>query len=61
MSFTAQFHGVCVECEDRIEPGQIIRRKSTQPVKYAHEQCPDDLTALPPTKFQGTTLDEMGF
>ncbi len=58
MSFAARFAGECPECGGRIELGdQLV---FVEELGYAHEACPD---ALPEksTKFQGTSLEEMGF
>jgi hypothetical protein len=59
MSFVAQFVGRCTECDERIEVGDRIRVSGDA---YAHVNC-DDPAERPekPTRFQGTSLKEMGF
>lgn len=67
--FIAQFGGECAECEDSIEVGDLIIGAGHG---YAHVDCvdldddeneesPDPEPDEKPTRFQGTSLDEMGF
>lgn len=56
--FVAQFRGRCVECDQVIEVGERIGAITGG--GYAHVVCPDEPDERP-TRFQGTTLDEMGF
>lgn len=58
MSFTAQFRGRCSECGQEIEVGDRIGGISGE--GYKHVTCPDEVQPRP-TKFQGTTSEEMGF
>jgi hypothetical protein len=54
----ALFPGTCAECG---EPFQADTRITSKPgIGYAHAACPDDQPAKP-TKFEGSTLEEMGF
>lgn len=56
--FVAQFRGRCVECDQAIEIGDEIGAITGQ--GYQHIHCPDAPDERP-TKYQGTTLEEMGF
>lgn len=58
MSFPAQFAGHCPECGERIEIGDLLIRAPED--GYQHAVCPE-ATPEKPTKFQGTTLESMGF
>lgn len=61
--FVANFAGVCAmdECETPIEAGDIIERVSSGMGRgYRHVECPEAKDAKP-TKFQGQTLEDMGF
>jgi len=53
--FEAKFPGECAECWGRIEVGDLIEHAIGD--GYRHVKCPE----ARPTRFQGTTLDEMGF
>jgi hypothetical protein len=66
--FVAQFLGRCTECEEIIEVGDLILGAAGS--GYQHIECveldDDEESPVPepeekPTKFQGTSLDEMGF
>lgn len=67
VSFEARYRGECSDCHGRIEPGEMIR--STGHHRFAHDLCPDDpepvvSTLAPtrrPTRFQGTSTDQMGY
>lgn len=68
IGFDAQFVGQCSECEYVIEIGDRI--VGAPGVGYQHVDCADlvDDGESPapepkekPTKFQGTSLEEMGF
>ena len=54
----ARFQGWCDDCDQRIEIGELIHTGGSG--KFVHVECPD-AAAEKPTKFQGTTLEEMGF
>lgn len=55
--FPATYPGYCRECLERIEVGSLIQSEREG---YRHVVCPE---AVPekPTRFQGTSLEEMGF
>jgi hypothetical protein len=59
--FPARYPGVCTECDEPIKVGdQIITRGNGGNLPdYRHAICPE---AVPekPTRFQGTTLEDMG-
>lgn len=62
-AFEAKYKGVCLaECGDPILPGERIMYVGTVTV---HEACAQDAPVAgadeKPTKFQGTSLDEMGY
>jgi hypothetical protein len=57
MSLTAEYAGWCLECEEAIEPGEQIR---TDDGEWVHVKCPP-APSKKPTKFQGTSLEAMGF
>lgn len=60
-TFPAKFAGVCKECDKFISVGQEIFRLESG--GYAHAN-PDECDGVGPTKetkFQGTTLDDMGY
>ena len=57
MAFVAQFASLCVECDEPIDAGDLIRSCKEG---YRHVVCPEDVPEKP-TRFQGTTLAEMGF
>lgn len=62
MSFTARYRSECDECEDPIEPGDLIR--STGERTYAHVCCPggESGTADPDvSRWEGTSDEEMGY
>jgi len=57
VKFEAKYGGICVNCDERIIPGEMIRPALGD--GFVHDRCPD---AEPkPTKFQGTTLEDMGY
>lgn len=58
-SFPARYPGLCGECDGPFDFDDPIRRTSPGRGQYAHERCPDPEDK--PTRFQGTTLEEMGF
>lgn len=58
MSWPAKYPGTCTECGGRFEVGDEIEGS---PPAYRHQVCPDDVDTVKPTKFEGTTLEEMGF
>lgn len=68
VGFEAQYPGECTECEHTIEVGDRI--VGAPGVGYQHVECADlvDDEESPaseprekPTRFQGSSLDEMGF
>lgn len=59
--FPAKFHGECIACGHHISPGEEILRGQIDNVKgWVHVECPAATTDKP-TRFQGTTSEEMGF
>lgn len=61
MAFAAQYRGTCVECLDEITVGEQITTTVRYGASgYAHVTCPDTPDERP-TRFQGTSLYEMGF
>jgi hypothetical protein len=58
MIFEAQYNGSCAGCDGRIAIGDRVTYTTDGGV--VHENCPDQLFESD-TKFQGTTLDEMGY
>jgi hypothetical protein len=55
----ARYPGVCSECDTRFLPGEPIT--GAQYGKgYQHAACPEDLPEKP-TRFVGSTDEEMGF
>lgn len=58
MSFEAKYPGECWACGEPIEPGQLI--ESTPVCNYQHVKCPNQPTERP-TKFQGSSLEAMGY
>lgn len=63
MSFTARFSGTpCAECGLRITEGQRITGDAASGYVHVEPPCPDNpLGPQGDTKFQGTTLKEMGY
>lgn len=60
MSFPARWHSWCPECHQEIEVGNEI--ESRDEGGYRHVVCPESQRAEDkPTKFQGTTLEDMGY
>jgi len=61
VSFTARYRSECDECEDPIEPGDLIR--STGERTYAHVCCPGGESGAEPVppRWVGTTDEEMGY
>jgi hypothetical protein len=55
----AKFEGTCSECDKKINIGDAIERADDM-VGWRHVTCPVDTTEKP-TKFQGTTLEDMGY
>lgn len=55
--FEAQFPGDCVECDEPYDRGDRIAGSNGD---YRHVECPE-AHPVRPTKFQGTSLEEMGF
>lgn len=61
MAFIAQYPGTCWACDESIEIGQQIESANGDAHEgYQHVVCPEAKEPKP-TKFQGTSLDEMGF
>lgn len=56
--FAARFQGWCDDCDQRIEVDEQITGAGTG--KFVHVDCPETAPEKP-TRFQGTTLEEMGF
>jgi hypothetical protein len=56
--FTARFPGTCDACGERIHVGEQIR--STGERTYEHVFCPE-FPDPKPSRFEGATLDDMGF
>lgn len=54
----AKFESWCDECDCRIEQGQEIIKDG--PGHWIHVECPDDIPDRP-SKFEGTSLDDMGY
>lgn len=55
----AQYGGAeCPECYERIKVGELIDHAIGD--GYRHVKCPE-VEPEKPTKFQGTSLEEMGF
>jgi len=59
-TFTAEYASTCSECFGRIEPGDRIvgDRDAPGAPTYRHATC---APVEKPTKFQGHTLDDMGY
>lgn len=60
MSFQARYRGLCCECGEPFEVDTPINSSRNNPGRYQHEICPEDEPEKP-TRFVGTTLEEMGF
>jgi len=58
MSFEAQYRGECDACDEPINVGDLIRRNDLG--CYVHAECPE-ATPEKPTKFQGTSVADMGY
>jgi hypothetical protein len=58
MAIPAKFRGVCGECDQTIDLDEMIEQRRPS-LDWVHVSCPD--VEPKPTKFQGTTLEEMGF
>lgn len=57
----ARFEGYCGTCGESYPAGTEIRLNEDSG-KWDHEGCiVDSATDAPATKFQGTTLEDMGF
>jgi hypothetical protein len=56
--FPAQYSGHCPECGERIEIGDMLIRTPND--SYSHAACPD-VSDEKPTKFKGSSDEEMGF
>jgi hypothetical protein len=57
-TWPAMFPGRCAECDEPFHAGVQITNKPG--VGYCHVDCPE-VAPEKPTRFQGTTLEEMGF
>jgi hypothetical protein len=61
-AFPAQYPGRCAECGQPFEAGTPIRATHHNVRAYEHAVCPPEVDDTPaPTKFEGTTDEEMGF
>lgn len=60
MAIEALYRGCCIRCGEWFEPGTMIERDPDRAGPWRHVKCPE-LEDEKPTKFQGTTLEEMGF
>lgn len=58
MTFTAKYGGLCQSCPEPIRPGDEIRGAVGD--GFVHAECPEDVEPKP-TKFQGTSLEDMGY
>lgn len=58
MKIIAEYTGLCSKCDEPIEPGDAITVDDED--EWAHAKCPDRPSRRP-TKFQGKTLEAMGF
>lgn len=58
MTFVARYPGKCSNCFRPIEAGQEVAYVDDELV---HVQVCEAATEAKPTKFQGTSLDEMGY
>jgi hypothetical protein len=63
MPIEARYPGVCSKCDEKIEVGQLIwsrpKSNNTDALEWEHHECPETV-APKPTRFQGTTLEDMG-
>jgi len=60
MTFEAQYAGPCEECTFPIKIGDPIvltYNDSTDETYWKHQECPKEK----PTKFEGTSLEDMGY
>ena len=63
-SFPARYPGRCarVDCGEPFAEGDPIRRSHDSSSLYVHAVCPPEQDDTPPpTQFEGTTLDQMGY
>jgi hypothetical protein len=58
-TITARYPGVCQECEGRFLPGEAIT-SAEYGRGYQHAECPE-VAVEKPTRFVGSTDEEMGF
>lgn len=56
--FPARFQGWCDNCDHRIETDELITDVGNR--TFVHVECPDTLPEKP-TRFVGSTDQEMGF
>lgn len=54
----AKFESWCDECDCRIEQGQEIVKGDTG--RWIHVECPEVVLDRP-SRFEGTSLDQMGY
>lgn len=57
--FAASYRSDCVECPEEIQVDELIT--GTGGGGYRHVRCPWDDEGDKPTKFQGASLEDMGF
>jgi hypothetical protein len=60
MAFDALYRGCCIRCGEWFEAGTPIERDPDR-CDWRHAPTCPELEDDKPTRFQGTTLDEMGF
>lgn len=59
MAIPAKFRGTCTECQEPIDIDEMIEQRQGS-WDWVHVTC-QVATEEKPTKFQGTTLEDMGY
>lgn len=54
----AKFRGTCPECDEPIDIDEMIEQRQPS-LDWVHVTC--EVTEEKPTRFQGTSLEDMGY
>jgi hypothetical protein len=58
-TFIAQYKGTCAACDLEIKPGDEVQYTSTKGI--THVLCPEQDDDTKHYRYQGTSLEEMGY